>query len=103
MHSYQCEYLFAGVLTTLEVLIIHLLGEVCLLCYKTMCMVFLVPLVIYYWHFPWWFIALSLLYRVYSGYVVAKYILPLQKRICYFDNCISHQNCNCWHGFMRWY
>jgi len=27
----------------------------------------------------------------------------LQKRICYFDSCISHQNCNCWHGFMEWY
>jgi len=28
----------------------------------------------------------------------------LQIRICYFDNnCISHQNCNCWHGFMGWY
>jgi len=21
-----------------------------------------------------------------------------KKRICYFDNCISHQNCNCWHA-----
>ena len=29
--------------------------------------------------------------------------LTLQKRICYFDNYISHQNCNCWHGFMGWY
>ena len=27
----------------------------------------------------------------------------LLKRICYFDDCISHQNCNCWHGFMGWY
>ena len=27
----------------------------------------------------------------------------LQKRICYFDNCISHQNCNCWRGFIGWY
>ena len=29
--------------------------------------------------------------------------ISLQKRICYFDNCLSHQNCNCWHGFMGWY
>jgi len=24
----------------------------------------------------------------------------LQKGICYFDDCISHQNCNCWHSFI---
>jgi len=24
------------------------------------------------------------------------------KGICYFGNCISHQNYNCWHGFMGW-
>jgi len=29
--------------------------------------------------------------------------IALQKRICYFGSCISHQSCNCWHGFMGWY
>jgi len=27
----------------------------------------------------------------------------LQKRNCYFDNCISHQNCNSLHGCMGRY
>jgi len=27
----------------------------------------------------------------------------LQKGICYFDNYILHQSCNCWHGFMGRY
>jgi len=40
-------------------------------------------------------------------FLVGKRSIPShhyqQKRICYFDNCISHQNCNCWHGFMGWY
>ena len=25
------------------------------------------------------------------------------KKDLLFDKCISHQNCNCWHGFMGWY
>jgi len=29
-------------------------------------------------------------------------VSALQKRICYYINCISQQNCNCWHGFMGW-
>jgi len=23
--------------------------------------------------------------------------------ICYFGDCISHLNCNCWHSFVGWY
>jgi len=38
-----------------------------------------------------------------AGQYKAEQATSLQKRIYYFDNCISHQNCNCWHGFMGWY
>jgi len=44
MHSYQCEYLLAGVLTTSEVLTIHLLGEVCYSAIRLCAWSFLVPL-----------------------------------------------------------
>jgi len=27
----------------------------------------------------------------------------LQKKTCYFDNYVSHQNSNSWHSFMGWY
>jgi len=27
----------------------------------------------------------------------------MQKKKCYFDNWICHQNCNCWHDFRGWY
>jgi len=26
-----------------------------------------------------------------------------QTRICYFDKCISCENCDCWYAFMEWY
>jgi len=33
----------------------------------------------------------------------ASYCCTHCKKGCYFDKCISHQNCNCWHGCMGCY
>ena len=41
--------------------------------------------------------------RSWGNRVLMSFVAALQKRICLVDNCISHQNCNCWHGFMERY
>ena len=48
-------------------------------------------------NYKFWIIVWQLLaYREIFTWRLRVHCISLQKSICYFDNCICHQNCNCW-------